>query len=154
MMIPAGSSQHLWCPRQSAPRGAGESVRGKWCNSGGVRNWAHISAIRELYSMRKWELFVVAKKSTILNLTSSWPWRWALYLKRKCIEKEEKESLRCKEGRPGCVLFLWGHSSALVPGVSSRDKTGSLSHGSERCRLWWKSALRMRLLLLLLLSRF
>lgn len=33
---------------------------------------------------------MVAKKSTILNLTSSWLWRWALYLKRKCIEKEEK----------------------------------------------------------------
>lgn len=100
-MIPAGSSAPVVL-EPSTPTGA-ESVRNGTIQDG--LKIGLISAIRELYSMKsRKNFFVVAKKSTILNLTSSWPWRWALYLKRKCLERKKKKAFVVRR-RPGCVLF-------------------------------------------------
>lgn len=104
--------------RGNLPHREPAPLRGKWPNSGLVRNWAHMPAIRELDSTSKWELFVVAQESTILNLPSSRPWEMStlsetqvprLRSERKPLVWGGEPAVPCSSvaACPRCVLGVW-----------------------------------------------
>lgn len=119
-MVPPGTRRD----RGNLPHREPAPLRGKWPNSGLVRNWAHMRAIRELDSMSKWELFVVAQESTILNLPSSWPWEMSTLSETQVPRLRLGRKQPVWEGEASCAPVLWDCTSTLCswyvgPGASA-----------------------------------